>query len=511
MTIHVNILKSALIISALFFISEHSFAQDDVLELLPGSKVLKFDEETGIHRLLGDVNFKYQGNIMYCDSAHYHQRVKQVYAYGNVHINKKDTLNLYCDSLFYNGRTRKAKLWGNVRVRDSEYKLTTDTLNYDARKSQASYHYGGKVISTRSQEVLTSRVGYFHPDSKNFFFSHDVDYQGKDLSMQTDTLRYLYSQKKAFFFGPTNIESDSTDIYCESGWYDTESQEGELHGNASIVQGSEYIVGDTLLYLPRQRESIGIGNVLYYDTTQNIAFRGDYAYNSDSLNFSFLTGHALAVKEMKDDTLYIHADTLFTRKLDSSDLIQAYQDARIYSTKMQCRADSLVYDTKEEKIKLYHFPIVWSNAAELKGDFMEIHVSDSSIHKVNIYNSSTILMEVEPEQYYNQIAGKNITAYFRDNDLYRALVNGNAMTVFFPEDEVKTDSTLTKKRMGMNRLYASDLRIDIDSNELTGITYLEQPDGAFYPMDQIKEDEQFVPGFNWKHALRPKDREDLFE
>jgi len=511
LTIQINILKSALVFGALFLLSAVSFSQEDALELLPGSEVLKFNEETGVHRLLGNVNFKYQGNLMFCDSAHYHQRSKTVRAYGHVHINKRDTLNLFCDSLFYDGRTRKAKLWGNVRVRDSEYKLTTDTLDYDARASRASYHYGGRVESTLSKEVLTSRAGYLYPNSKDFFFRGDVRYEGNDLEMETDTLQYTYGKKTAYFFGPTSILSDGTSIYCESGSYSTQTKEGELYGSASIVQGSEYIVGDTLLYRPEQGESIGIGNVLYYDTTQAIAFSGNYAYTSDSLNYSFLTGRALATKEMKDDTLYIHADTLFMEKIDTTDIVKAYKNARIYSTKIQGRADSIVYAMDKERIELFFSPIIWSNAAELKGDFMDVHITDSSIHKINIYDNSTILMEVQSEKYYNQIAGKNINAYFKQNELRRAIVNGNAMTVFFPEDEIKTDSLITKKRMGMNRLYASDLRIDIDSNELTGITYQEAPDGAFYPIDQIKEAEQFVPGFNWKSILRPKDLEDLFE
>jgi lipopolysaccharide assembly outer membrane protein LptD (OstA) len=504
-------LKSALIISALFLISAHTFAQSDVLELLPGSKILKYNEETGVHRLLGDVNFKYQGNIMFCDSAHYHKATKNVRAYGHVHINKRDTLNLFCDSLVYDGRTRKAKLWGNVRVRDSEYKLTTDTLDYDAGKAQASYRHGGRVESTRSQEVLTSRVGYFHPESKNFFFSHDVDYKGKDLSMQTDTLQYLYSQKKTFFYGPTDIQSKDATMFCESGWYNIDTGEGRLSKNAWIAKDSDYISGDTLLYYPKTGEYIGICNVYYADTTQNISFNGDYAYSSDSLNYSFITDNAIATKEMDDDTLYIHADTLYTQKLDSTDIVKAYRNAKIFSTKMQCRADSIVFTQNEDKIKMYRDPIVWSEYAELKGDFIDIDIADSTIHKVNIYANSSILMEVEPEQYYNQIAGRNITAFFKDNDLYKALVNGNAMTLFYPEDEEKTDSLITKKRMGMNRLYSSDLRIDIDSNELTGITYIEEPDGVFYPMDKIKREEQFIPGFNWKAALRPKDRDDLFE
>ena len=266
-----------------------------------------------------------------------------------------------------------------------------------------------------------------------------------------------------------------------------------------------------MLYNPIEGYSIGIGNVYYKDSTQNLEFNGDYAYSSDTLDFSFLTGHAVATKYLKDDTMYVHADTLYMEKVDSIDIMKAYNNAQIYSTKVQCVADSITFNSSEEKISLYKKPIVWAKKAELKGVFIEIHVSDSLIHQVSIQNKSSILMEVEPGEYYNQIAGENILAYFDDNDLTQALVNGNAITVFFPEDEEKTDSTFTKKRMGMNRVYSSDLRIDIDSNEISGITYLEEPDGVFYPMDQLNKDEQFIKGFDWMNHLRPQSKEGILE
>ncbi|MDX2361091.1 MAG: OstA-like protein [Crocinitomicaceae bacterium] len=511
MKIKTYILKSALIFSALFLLSDNASGQDDVMTLLPGSEYVEMNFIPGVHRLIGNVNFLYQGNDMYCDSAYYYEDSKVVRAYGHVHINKRDTLNLFCDSLVYNGNTRKAKLWGNVRVRDNEYKLTTDTLDYDARQGQAHYHHGGRVESIVSREVLTSRIGYFHPESKNFFFSQDVNYVGESLSMTTDTLKYMYSNRTAYFFGPTNIEQDSTTMYCESGWYHTETGEGSLVQNAWISRPNDYMSGDTLLYNPKEKLSIGIGNVHFQDSINKMGFEGDYAYSSDSLGYSFITGHAVAVKEMNDDTLYIHADTLYSLKIDTNYVMKAYYGARIFSNSMQGYADSIVFSQEEERVRMYDSPIIWSNGSELKGTYMEMHVSDSMIHKVHIIEKASILMEVEPEKYYNQIAGKEIEAFFNDNKLYKAFSNGNAMTIFFPEDEQETDTSFVIKRMGMNRLYSSTLRIDVDSNKVTGISYIEEPDGAFYPMDQLNLEEQFIPGFNWRYALRPKTMEDLFK
>jgi lipopolysaccharide assembly outer membrane protein LptD (OstA) len=492
-------------------ISNFSFGQRNTLKLLPGTDVLEYDKRTGISKLIGNVNFVYQENTMYCDSAFYSEKSRTVRAYGRVHINKRDTLNLFCDSLFYDGRTRKAKLWGNVRVRDREYKLTTDTLEYDAKRSQAHYHYGGKVESIVSNEVLTSKIGYFHPDSKNFFFSKKVVYKGDELSMTTDTLRYLYSQNKTFFHGPTNITTEGAKMYCESGWYLIDNGDGSLVKNAWIKRDEDYISGDTLIYSPQNGYSIGKGNVYYKDSEQKMAFNSDYAFSSDSLNYSFLTGHALATKELATDTIYVHADTLFNSKIDTTILLKAYPNAALYSTTFQCLSDSISYSEQKGRIELHDNPIAWSKNAELNGDFIELIVTDSIIEKAIVDHAASIVMEVEDSLYYNQISGQLITAFFNDNDLFKANVNGNAITIFYPLDDEKTDSSLIRKRLGMNRIYASDLNIYIDSNEISGITYLEQPDGVFYPIDKIRKDEMYIPNFKWNIGFRPKNQFDLIK
>lgn len=503
-----QILQSALLISA-FFLSNNCIGQgNNKLKLIPGSEILEYDNKTGITKLIGNVHFTYQSNEMFCDSAFYDSKKNSVRAYGHVHLNKKDTLNLFCDSLYYNDKTRKAKLWGNVRVRDQEYKLTTDTLEYDAKASQAHYHYGGTVSNSINNEVLSSRVGYFHPESKNFFFSHDVKYQSPELQMTTDTLKFHYYANKTYFFGPTNIQNGSTKLYCEQGWYDLESGAGEIVQNAWIHRGSDYISGDTLIYAPTEGYNIGKGHVFYRDSNEQISFYGDYAFNSDSLNFSYLTGHALAEKINKDDTLYIHADTLYTNG-DSIRTVKAWDHAKLYSSTFQGKADSIVYNENSGELEMYRNPIVWSKDSEIKGDFINLLVKDSTIQQINITNNSTVIMEVERDKYYNQIGGKFMVAHFKNEKLHLIDVKGNATTVFFPVEEKLTDTALVRTRIGMNRLYAADLKVYVDSQEVTGVTYLDQPDGVFYPIENLNKDEQFIKNFSWNPTTRPKSKDDL--
>jgi lipopolysaccharide assembly outer membrane protein LptD (OstA) len=145
-----------------------SFAQKNILELMPGSERLTFNEKLGANMLAGNVHFIYQGNNMYCDSAVYFEDRQYVKAYGHVHIQKKGEMNLFCDSLWYDGKTEIANLWSHVRARDQEYKLTTDSMEYYSGLDRAVYRHGGRVESNDGKDVLTSKIGYFYPDQKSF-------------------------------------------------------------------------------------------------------------------------------------------------------------------------------------------------------------------------------------------------------------------------------------------------------------------------------------------------------
>lgn len=513
MTIKIKISKIALLTGAIFLLfSTTAWGQKDILELLPGSYKLIYNEKTGAQRLTGGgVNFIYQGNTMYCDSAHYFDKTNEVRAYGKVHINNRDTLNLFCDSLYYNGKTKKAKLWGNVRVRDREYKLITDTLEYDAKKGQGTYRHGGRVESILNKEVLTSRVGYFYPDSKNFFFSGNVKYKSDSIAMTTDTLRYQYLIKKIFFYGPTVINTKGSVFKCERGWYQTETDEGVLQKNASIVKESKFISGDSLYVNPQKGISVGKGHVRYTDTASPVSFTGDYAYLSDKKKSGYLTGNALAEYRMKKDTLFVHADTLFSYQDSLNELkqVRGHHDVRFFSRDFQGKCDSLSYDKKADKLEMYHAPVIWSRNAELKGNFMIVYLQDTVINRVEIIDKSTAVMEIDSGQYYNQVAGKTMFAYFVNNELKRLDVKNNAQTVYFPEEKKENDTLVEIKRSGMARLYASDLKVDLDSGEVVGITYLGQPDGVMYPMNQLNAEEQFVQGFSWNPILRPISAADL--
>jgi lipopolysaccharide export system protein LptA len=501
----INSWKIALFIGA-FFLIQGVQAQGNLLELLPGSEKIIVDREKGLIRLIGNVNFRYQGNTMYCDSAHYKEALKSVRAYGHVHI-LKDDVNLYCDSLYYNGNDKFAKLWGKVNVRDREYKITTDSLDYDAKLGKAIYRNKGKIESIVSNERITSKNGYFFPKTGTCFFSGNVDYKKDDLSMTTDTLQFVYEKQIVYFYGPTRIDNDSVTIVCKKGWYHLKKKEANLFRGAEIIQKNSLIKGDTLYYNDLTKSYEGRGNVYFKDYEQKLLFTGNKVRSFQGEPYTYLTGNALVSKIEKNDTLFIHADSIliYRDSIQKLDKIRAHDFVRLFNRKVQGICDSALYLPGDSLLRMKSRPILWTENAELKGVEMIVHFKDSTIFKTHILGDASAVMELDSGKVYNQIAGKEMWAFFKENSLKKVDVNGNAWTILYPEEEEKTDSTNIVKRLGMNRLFASDLRIYLDSGEVKGITYFDKPDGIFFPLNQIPNDELFIRGFSWNNLIRPKD------
>ena len=503
--------KIALLIGAIFFLT--TGVSQNLIELLPGSDKLIIDNSKGYQKLIGNVKFKYQGHLMYCDSALFYDKKGEVYAYSRVHINKQDTLNLYCDSLYYNSKTKQAKLWSNVRVRDREYKLETDTLDYDANKKAAIYRHGGTITHIQRNDKLTSKVGYYYPDAKNFFFRTDVVYDDDKYHITTDTMKFNSIKEQLHFFGKTHIyqHADTTNIYCYNGYFNLKENEGEFIDSARITKPNQTISGDTLRYFSTDEISIGLGNVIVRDSVENVEFRGDYLHSHGKLRTKLITQNAFAIFFQEDDTTYIQADTLFalSDSLDEIERMQAYFKVQIYSTQYQGVCDSLTYSNEDSLMRMYRTPVLWNKNNQLTGDFITVKRDAKHIRHARIEGKALSVSELDSGEYYNQVSGRDMDGYFKEGDLYLLHVQGNAKTIYFPEDESENDTSIVITRSGMNRLVSSELKLYLDSGEVVGLTNLEQPEGAFYGIEKIPEKELKTEHFVWHKEIRPL-RPDLF-
>lgn len=497
-----------MIMSAFFLSNSYIEAQGNPLRLIDGADDLIMDGKTGNYIVRGNVRLVKDDAKMYCDSAFYNFKKSYVRAYGNVHINKQDTLNLFCDSLFYDLKTDFAKLWGNVRLRDNEYKLVTDSMEFFTNENKGVYRNWGTITSIVGSDELNSKIGYLYSDSKNFFFRGDVVFTNEQYTITTDTLQFNGRAKRADFFGPTTITSAEDEMYCEKGWYYTEEERGVFEQNAYIQRKTEFLSADSIFYDGQLEFAEAKRNVYIEDTVNSIAFTGDFAQSDQKSRFAFITGHAFAKKFDSDneDTLFIHADTLFnySDSLNEPHLMLAYYGVKMFKSDMQGVCDSLSYNRNDALMEMFQEPVLWAKNAQLSGDTITVFQKNNDIERAYIRNSALVVTEVDTGKYYNQVGGRTLNAYFDSTEIRRVDIQGNAKTVAFLEDEKDQDTIILVERSGMNRIYASELILYFKKGDISAATYRESPDGKIYPMDQIDESEKQVDGFKWDNERRPK-------
>lgn len=472
-----------------------------MIELL-GAEVIEYDQEMiDAERVKGNVRFKQDQVFMDCDSAYFYRKENRIEAFGNIYIRQQDTFNLWGDYLEYSGDDQMARVSKNVRLRDQQMELTTDQVVYNVESKTAYYTTGGNIVN--GEDRLYSREGRYYSRSKQFFFKDSVKLQNPEYTMTSDTLQYNTISKTAYFNGPTYIRSEENTIFCRSGWYNTRENTSQFSKGAWIQGDANKLVADSLVY----NRNTGIGeafrNITLIDTVEQIKIRGNYGISYRKEETTIVTGNPLAIKYMDDDSLYLKADTL----IDLTDtagkrMLKAYYNTALHKTDMQGLSDSLVYSFTDSTIAMLGDPIIWTEQNQVTGDTIFVYRRNGQLHRMNVIENSFIASEEAPNV-YNQIDGRNMTAYFTNNKLSLVDVQGNGQSVYYVKEN---DSAYT----GVNYIVCSDMLIKVDSNKVDDISFYGSPSGGFYPVNQLPSDKKVLPDFKW-HAEKRPTLEDFIE
>jgi lipopolysaccharide export system protein LptA len=497
------VLSTKIVFPVLLFLSVFvsSFSQETA-QVQFSAATTEYDENIvkDTRRLIGNVIFTHGGAKMYCDSAYFYSDKNSLDAFGNVFINQGDTVHLYSDFLYYNGNTRIAKVKHNVRLKRRETILTTDSLDYDI--ARAIGYYTNHADINDQDNHLESMKGYFYTRRDLLDFIDSVIIINPDYKIYSDTLKYNTVSKIAYFYGPTEIVSDSSYIYCERGWYNTQTDISQLNQHALVRNKNQTVKGDSLYYEKLTGFGRAVNNVEIIDADKNIILKGHNGIYYEQKEYARMTDSAQFLQASGTDTLYLHADTLLS-ELDTSGskLIKAFYGVRIYRNNMQGKCDSLAYSFADSVIRLFRVPVLWSEDQQLTADYMEIQTENQKAKKMYMIGSSFIVAKQDTNK-FDQIKGKKMTCHFKDNEMYRVDVNGNGQTVYYPKDE--------QGFIGVNKAECSDLVIYLSEGKVSTIKFLKKPDATLYPISTAPINEMTLKGFLWLDDSRPKSKNDIF-
>ncbi len=496
-----SIIKILFLLLVGFFANQTVFSQKKIN--VEHADSLSFDEKVygkDVRLLIGNVRFKHENAKMFCDTAYLYSNENRITCTGSIHIIQNDTLQLYGDRLFYNGNTKLAQVRDNVKLIKKDVVLTTDYLDYDRANNIAYYFNNGKIVN--EENTLTSKTGYYYPDTETAFFKDSVEGKNKKFTIYSDTLIYHTVTKISNIEGPTFIISDENTIYSEKGYYDMMKDEALLKQNA-YVEGEQLLKGDTIYY----NRKTGIGEVFnhmeLHDTTNNMIITGNYGFYNELTKEALTTQEAVLMQIYEIDTLYLHADTLEAVPIEEGEekLIKAYRKVQYYRKDLQGRCDSMVFDSRDTTNTFYYDPVMWSLENQLTADKIIMYTKNEVLDRVYLDNRAFIISEQDTGM-YNQIKGKNMTGFIKDNRIYKVHVDGNAQSIYFPEDDTGT--------LGVNKAECSSMVIFLKDNAVNKIKMLNTPTGTMTPLPLITMEELKMEGFHWLDMFRPRHKSDIF-
>jgi hypothetical protein len=177
--------------------------------------------------------------------------------------------------------------------------------------------------------------------------------------------------------------------------------------------------------------------------------------------------------------------------------IKAFSRVKMYRSDFQSVCDSLAMTTLDSVMNMYKSPVMWNGNNQITSDIMHIRTRNSQLMQADFEGKPMMVSEIDTI-HYNQVAGKEMTAYFRDNQIYRNDVKSNVQTIYYMQEDDSPEITL------MAYIEAGDMTSYIEGQQVVGITYRGNPTYTFYPMDKIPETQPTkLEGFKWEASRRP--------
>ena len=456
----------------------------------------------------------------------------------------------------YNGK--------NVRLINRDVKLETEIFTYDLYEELGYYMTGG--VLTDKNNRLESVRGEYSPSTKEANFYSNVVLTSKrpndELRLVNQELYYNTVTHIAEFHVPTLITNKDGHINSDDGTYNTETGQAELFSHSLVTtnRGST-LEGDTLFYDRKLGIGEAWGNMALIDTAKHSMLMGDYGFYNELIDSAFVTGRALAMEFSQGDTLYIHGryltsvlkldsltrvvgvDTIYTNSkddenlaekaleniendsiindlsadttlisfttvermeayVDSNHVVSAWPRVRIFRTDVQGVCDSLVFTQNDSIVRMYYHPVVWSEDRQIFGNEIHLHVNDSTVESATLPDFGFMAQQIE-DQFFNQLTGKSMKAWFKDGQLERALVEGSVEGIVYPEEN---DSTINK----LVNFKTANLDGYFEKQVMKKMKMWSQTTGSAIPLYLAKYTDLHLPQFQWYVGIRPKSPEDVF-
>lgn len=508
------------------------------IEILSSRLLRHVQTDSGeINKLLDSVVLKQGETMMYCDSAYFNLAKNSMEAFGNVRVIQPGSEG-QSDYMRYVGDQKMGYMKGNVMLTDGKSNLWSEEVDYDVANKIGTYTQGGTLQD--SATTLSSNSGMYNMKTKDARFTQEVLVTNPDYNIQSEDLGYNTATKVVTFYANSVVTSEKSVLHTSCGTYNSLREIATFPCRSSVINEQHYIEADSLYHNKLTGKGQAKGNVIAIDTENHTTlYCGKADYNEKKRNM--LASIKPVLKQMNGkDSLFIRADTLYSApvpkpgdtvkftkvtgkgKKKKTEIIYAadtatadstapryfigYHHVLIFSDSLQGKCDSVSYSDKDSIVRMMYDPIVWTNKSQLTGDTILMYMDSGKIDKTFVPNNGLMISQSGPPKagLFDQVQGKMITGYFKDNDIHDVLVEPDAEAIYYSKDD-------NEAYIGVNEASSVRMRIFFKDNQVHHIVFEENVKQKMTPLGKANLPAMKLSRFIWLEDKRPKKLEELFQ
>jgi lipopolysaccharide export system protein LptA len=222
-----------------------------------------------------------------------------------------------------------------------------------------------------------------------------------------------------------------------------------------------------------------------------------------------------AIRKAKQDSVraeeYKRDPVFAQREINLKDtarvrIVLAHHHAKIFKSDLQGKADSIFYSNSDSTIRCYVKPMFWTQGSQLSGDTIYVQMKNKKMDNMELFPSAFVVnIEKEDSVHFNQMGGKKMRGFFKNDKLDRLFTVGNAESIYFKRDSA------TNRAEGIQRSLSSRMVVSFKNSKLVKISFLTKPENRYLPLKKVVEDDKILKGFIWKPKDRPVSKESIIQ
>ncbi|NVM05220.1 MAG: hypothetical protein HWN67_23075 [Candidatus Helarchaeota archaeon] len=362
---------------------------------------------------------------------------------------------------------------------DDILKYRADVFTSEVINGQTIRKLVGNVVLYQKNYTLKSDLGTFLQETDRFIFEGNVQFDDGMKKLISDKVVYDNNERIFYFDEGIKLIKDKKILTADRGIYYRDENRSYCEGNVKYVDSVQTFTCEKAEFFEESENINAYDNLVFNNFNENITITGGKGNYFGKEDFIEVSEKPVMILKEKNTEMTVSGEKLeFFNKLSK---VIASRNVEISRENLKARCNIAEYIMKngEEKIILKENPTIVQDGSDIKGEQIELFLKDRNIYKLDVIEDAVATMSADTLGYNNELKGKNIYIFLRENKIEKMVAERNAESIYylFEDGESKGANTVSGERI---TLYFTDENIERVIVDGGG-------EGIFYPSHLVRE------------------------